>query len=121
LKVQITDLNCTNAEKGIPDFWGNAIANCYQFKALINQNDRKILHFLRDVRVLYLENNSFSLVFHFEKNDFFDHETLTKTFKVNSISQVIEKIESTEIQWKSDDLNPTIEKKKKKIKSILYL
>jgi hypothetical protein len=36
---------------------------------------------------------------------------------MNPTSGLITKIESTEIQWKSEDLNPTIEKKKKKIKS----
>jgi len=115
-KVNISDLNASNSEKGIPDFWGLAISNCYQFKALINNNDRKVLLALRDIRVIYLENNSFTLVFYFDKNDFFDHDTLTKTYRISPQTGTIFKIESTEIQWKSEDINPTIEKKKKKMK-----
>jgi len=115
-KVGLIGVNVTNQEKGIPGFWGTAIGNCFQFKSMVNDKDRKILYFLRDVRVLYLPDNNFSLIFHFSKNEFFEHETLTKTFKVNQNTGYVNKIESTEIQWKTEDLNPTIEKKKKKVK-----
>jgi len=83
---------------------------------MVNANDRKILAFLRDVRVIYLPDNNFALAFYFDKNDYFDHESLTRTFKLSITSGFVNKIESTEIQWKSEDLNPTIEKKKKKLK-----
>jgi len=66
--------------------------------------------------VIYLPDNNFTLIFYFNKNDYFDHETLTKTFKTNPLTGYVTKIESTEIQWKSEDINPTIEKKKKKLK-----
>ena len=58
------------------------------------------------------------MIFYFIKNDYFEHETLTKTFRVNPATGFVFKIESTQIQWKSEDLNPTIEKKKKKLKSM---
>jgi len=105
-----------NQENGIPNFWGTAIVNCFQFKALVNAKDRPILAFLKDIRVIYLQDNSFELHFIFNKNDFFDHELLKRTFKVDPATGYVNKIESTEIQWKSEDVNPTIEKKKKKIK-----
>jgi len=115
-KVGITDINAPNQEKGIPNFWGTAIANCFQFKGVVNAKDRQILVFLRDIRVVYLPDTSFELIFYFDKNDYFDHETLKRTFKVDPTTGYINKIESTEITWKTEDLNPTIEKKKKKIK-----
>jgi len=77
---------------------------------------RKSCLFLKDVRVIYLPDNNFTLIFYFTKNDYFDHESLTKTFKVNPATGYVNKIDSTEVQWKSEDLNPTIEKKKKKLK-----
>jgi len=116
-KVGITGVVAESQEKGIPNFWGTAIANCFQFKGIVNPKDKLILTFLRDIRVIYLQDNSFELIFSFDKNEYLDHETLKRTFKVNPSTGYVNKIESTVIQWKSDDQNPTIEKKKKKIKS----
>ena len=62
--MNIGDINAASQEKGIPDFWNNAVANCFQFKPLVNANDRKILTFLKDVRVIYLPENV-SLIFEF--------------------------------------------------------
>jgi len=115
-KVGITDVYAASQEKGIPNFWGTAIANCFQFKAVVNAKDKLILTFLRDITVTYLPDNGFELVFSFDKNDYFDHETLRRTFKVNPSTGYVNKIESSLIQWKSEDQNPTIEKKKKKLK-----
>jgi nucleosome assembly protein 1-like 1 len=116
-KVNILDIKAVSyIEKGIPSFWCNSISNCYQFKPLINTNDKKILNHLKDIRVVYLENNNFSLQFHFDINEFFEHDILEKTFFINPITMIISKIVSTTIQWKNEDLNPTIEKKKKKLK-----
>jgi len=94
----------------------HAVINCFQFKPLINDKDRKILEYLSDVRVVYSDNNNFTLEFYFSNNEFFDHDKLTKTYLNSPKTGVVYKIDSTDIQWKSEDFNPTIEKKKKKIK-----
>ena len=62
--MNIGDINATSQETGIPDFWNNAVANCFQFKPLVNANDRKILTFLKDVRTIYLPD-SVSLLINF--------------------------------------------------------
>jgi len=59
---------------------------------------------------------NFTLNFHFSQNEFFEHAAISRTFVFDDKKQTIQKIVSTEINWKSEEVNPTIEKKKKKIK-----
>ena len=54
-KLNLQDSNINNQETGVPYFWMHAICNCFQFKPLINDKDRKILQFLKDVRTVYHE------------------------------------------------------------------
>ena len=54
--------------------------------------------------------------FYFSPNEFFDHPVLSRTFNFDQAKSSVKKITATNIEWKSDDLNPSIEKKKKKIK-----
>ena len=61
---------------------------------------------------LHAEGYGFSLVFKFEKNDYFTNEDLKKVF-VMSKQNVIEKCEGTVIDWK-DGRNVTQKKIKKK-------
>merc|ERR1712170_260169 len=75
-----------------------------------------VLNFLRNVTCDFKENGNFTLFFHFDKNDYFDHEVLTREFILDEKKLTISKIVSSKIEWKSEDVNPTIEKKKKKIK-----
>jgi len=49
-------------------------------------------------------------------NEYFSHQVLSRTFTFDPKKSTIEKITSTNIEWKSDDVNPGLEKKKKKIK-----
>jgi nucleosome assembly protein 1-like 1 len=115
--VNIKDPQAPNAEVGVPQFWLQCLQNTDQFGSLINKKDEEILKHLKDITVDFDESGSFKLHFHFSANQYFDHTTLTREFLLDSEKLSISKITSSKIEWKSEDLNPTIEKKKKKIKN----
>lgn len=115
--LTITDVNSPDAEKGIPQFWLKCLKNSSQFGHDINKKDEEVLAFLRDVTCDFKENGSFTLAFHFNPNQYFDAPVLTREFILDPEKLTISKIVSSKIEWKSEDLNPTIEKKKKKIKN----
>ena len=102
-------------EKGIPDFWLKCIENAHDISEL-NDNDKKILKFLKDVQIDLKENGDFKLIFKFEPNEYFDHTELTKEYKHDN-QYDIKTVTSTKIEWKSSEKNPTIELKKKKMKN----
>lgn len=106
-----------NKEVGIPEYWGKAIGNTDQFSPIVNDKDKKILRHLTNVTADIKETGDFTLNFHFSQNEFFDATLLTREHILNQKDNSIEKIVSTEINWKSDELNPTIEKKQKKVKN----
>jgi len=115
--IAITDINSPNAEKGIPEFWSKCFKNSSQFGTIINKNDEKVLSHLKDVTCDLQETGSYTLNFIFETNQYFDHPILKREFLLDVEKQSISKIVSTKIQWKSEELNPTIEKKKKVVKN----
>jgi nucleosome assembly protein 1-like 1 len=115
--VKLTDVNATSTEKGIPKFWLTCLKHTAQFESLINEKDEKVLAHLKNITCDFKENGSFTLNFFFDKNEHFDHDVLYKEHILDAQKLTISKINSTKIQWKSDDLNPTVEKKKKKLKS----
>jgi len=55
-KIQVNCV-CANEEKGIPGFWLKAILNCFIYMDIINENDKEVLNYLKDIRVTYLEKN----------------------------------------------------------------
>lgn len=102
-------------EKGIPEFWKKCIVNTPDFK-VCSDKDKKILEKLIDISYTTEENGNFTLFFTFEPNDYFTPEVLTKEFILDKDFEIKE-IKSTKIEWKSDEVNPTIEIKKKKMKN----
>lgn len=56
LKIHVNN-ECPNEEKGIPGFWMKAISNCFIYMDILNENDKEILFYLKDIRVVYLEKN----------------------------------------------------------------
>jgi nucleosome assembly protein 1-like 1 len=116
-KVTLSDVNATSSEKGIPSFWLKCLKNTSQFGQDLNKKDEEILAFLKDVTCDFSDNGSFKLHFLFNPNSWFDHTVLTREFVLDQNKLTISKITSTKIDWKSEDLNPTVEKKKKKIKN----
>ena len=85
---------------------------------MINKKDEAILKHLKDITLEYKENGDFSLFFHFNTNTYFKHSThiLHRHFLLDE-KQNIKKIESSKIEWESEDVNPTVERKKKKLKN----
>jgi hypothetical protein len=121
IKEELAKLNLnattTNSEQGIPEFWLKCLKNSSQFGPSLNKNDEKVLSHLTDVTVDLQDDGSFTLNFYFSPNQYFDHAVLTRNFILDPHKQSISKIISTQIEWKSEDVNPTIEKRKKKIKN----
>ena len=120
VNITLSDANAPNAENGIPQFWAKSLKNTAQFGHIINKKDEEVLAFLNDIKVDFDETGCFKLHFHFAPNQFFDAPVLTREFILDNEKLLISKITSTKPEWKSEDLNPTIEKKKKKIKNSKY-
>ena len=102
-------------ENGIPEFWSKCLENSPDVQPL-NDKDKEILKKLIDLKCESQENGNFTLIFTFEPNDYFTDTELRKEFIVDEESEIKE-IKCTEIDWKSDEKNPTIEIKKKKMKN----
>jgi nucleosome assembly protein 1-like 1 len=116
-KLSLTQTVPTESEKGIPDFWLKSLQNSSQFGAQINKNDAKVLSHIKDITSEMKATGDFTLNFFFAANPYFEHDVLTREFIVDSEKQSISKIVSTKINWKSEEVNPTVEKKTKKIKN----
>ena len=101
-------------EKGIPEFWSKVILNNQDI--MVNDKDKEILKKLKLIKCTPEENGNFSLEFFFEPNDYFSNEVLKREFILDE-DYDIKEIKSDEINWKSDEVNPTIEIKQKKVKN----
>lgn len=109
--------NNEGTEKGIPDFWVNAIKNSSSIFFAVNELDEKILVHLQDVRVVYMDDKvSYKVEFVFSENDFFTNTVLSKTYLHEVKTQELVKIEATEISWRSPDKIPNKIIKTKTIK-----
>ena len=83
----------------------------------ISEKDEDILNHLKNITIkLSEESLDFTVTFHFEKNNFFDHETLFKNYVYDKSS--FEPISATAsvVTWK-EGKNPSIKMITKKIKS----
>jgi nucleosome assembly protein 1-like 1 len=105
-----------NKETGIPEYWLTCLKNTNQFGELINSKDESVLKHLKDITLEYKEDGNFSVFFHFTPNDFFQGTVLYRNFILDE-KQNIKKIESSKINWASEEVNPTVAKKKKKLKN----
>jgi nucleosome assembly protein 1-like 1 len=101
-------------EKGVPDFWYKCLENCQDI--MINDKDKNILKKLKNIKCNTEENGNFTLEFVFEPNDYFSNEVLKREYILDE-DYDIKEIKSDEVQWKSDEVNPTIEIKQKKVKN----
>ena len=101
-------------EKGIPEFWYKCLENCQDI--MINEKDKNVLKKLKLIKCTPEENGNFTLEFYFEPNDYFENEVLKREFILDE-DYDIKEIKSDEIKWKSDEVNPTIEIKQKKVKN----
>ena len=113
-KYTISTNDSKNFEK-IKNFWKTAIINAKFFD--MNENDKNILEYLKDVVYIPLEYPSFRVEFIFDQNDYMEETKLTKTFYfLDQDKDSLDKSEGTEIHWIGDDKNPTkkLTKKTKK-------
>jgi hypothetical protein len=98
-------------------FWRISLINAEFFK--INENDKKILNSLIDIIFIPIKGKfpNFKLEFHFERNDFFYNEIISKEYDYKDFDEEeLENTYSSEIDWKDESLNSTIKISKKKIK-----
>ena len=105
-----------NEIKPIYDFWKFAIKNSNFFE--MNEKDEEIFYYIKTIEGK-IENDSkiFKLIINFQENNkFCENNSITKTYYYNDKLNKIIKVDYEEIKWKSDDLNPTLKKKKFKNK-----
>lgn len=105
--------------KGIPGFWLTALENLTTVSETITERDSDILTHLIDIRMEYLSTPGFELVFEFNENDYFSNRILTKTYHYQaelgySGDFVYDHADGSEINWKSKDVNPTINIERRK-------
>uniref|UniRef100_A0A8C6RTK3 Nucleosome assembly protein 1-like 1 n=1 Tax=Nannospalax galili TaxID=1026970 RepID=A0A8C6RTK3_NANGA len=73
--------------KGIPEFWLTVFKNVDLLSDMVQKHDEPILKHLKDIKVKFSDAGqpmSFILEFHFEPNDYFTNEVLTKTYRMRS-------------------------------------
>ena len=112
--VQVTSTE--ESETGIPSYWLTCLKHSKQFSELVNKKDEAVLKNLKDITLDFKESGDFTLLFHFKENEYFKHSELFRHFFLDD-KQNIKKIESSKIEWTSEEVNPTVERKKKKLKS----
>lgn len=121
-KIEITPAECEKygiTDEGenheIEDYWQKVIINSRYFT--INDKDKTILKYIKNVNFVKLPEKikDFRVDFIFQPNEFFTPEILSKTYEFGKDGN-LKKAIGTEIEWKSKDKNPTVDKVKKKIK-----
>lgn len=109
--------------KGIPEFWLSAMKNQISLAELITQHDEQALKHLTDIRMEYLEQPGFRLIFEFADNEFFSNKVITKTYYYQEESGyggdfIYDHATGDKINWKADkDLTVKVEAKKQRNKS----
>ena len=108
---------------GIPEFWLSAMKNQVSLADLITNTDEAALKFLTDIRMEYLDQPGFRLIFEFADNEFFSNKSIKKTYFYQEESGyggefIYDHAEGDKIDWKTGkDLTVRIESKKQRNKS----
>ncbi|MCJ1378785.1 hypothetical protein MMC17_001884 [Xylographa soralifera] len=108
---------------GIPEFWLSAMKNQISLAELITDRDEVALKSLTDIRMEYLEQPGFRLIFEFAPNEFFSNKTITKTYFYQEESGyggdfIYDHAEGDKIDWlPNQDLTVKIESKKQRNKN----
>jgi|ERR1712032_252236 len=101
-------------EKGVPNYWKDVLIYSNFFE--LNEKDEEILKHLKNITIqLSEEGLDFTVVFHFEVNEFFEHATLSKTYIYDKSTYEVMKANSTVITW-NEGKNPSKKIKTKKVK-----
>ncbi|GAB0087691.1 nucleosome assembly protein 1-like 1-A [Sergentomyia squamirostris] len=86
MKELSSDLKSTKHDypadvKGIPDFWLKIFRNVTLVSDMVQEHDEAVLKKLKDVCIKYSNDGmSYTLEFHFEPNEHFTNEVLTKQY-----------------------------------------
>jgi template-activating factor I len=85
----------------IPNFWVTAFVNHPQVSALLNEEDEEVLQYLTRVEVQEFEDikSGYKINFHFEENEYFENDVVSKEFHLNETGEPSSK--STPIKWKA--------------------
>ncbi|KAL6129760.1 hypothetical protein ACLB2K_073109 [Fragaria x ananassa] len=88
-------------DKGVPDFWLNALKNNDVLSEEITERDEGALKYLKDIKWSRIENpKGFKLDFYFNTNPYFKNTILTKTYHmIDEDEPILEKAIGTEIEW----------------------
>jgi nucleosome assembly protein 1-like 1 len=72
-------------DKGVPDYWLQAIANHPLLCSLVQSHDEIVLGYLENIKSVMLKDNpGFRLEFHFRKNPFFENRCLTREYMLTN-------------------------------------
>ncbi|KAL7180393.1 hypothetical protein ACSBR1_043569 [Camellia fascicularis] len=99
--MDLEDDKSTEAEKGVPDFWVNAMKHNEVLAEEISERDEEALKYLRDIKWCRIDNpKGFKLEFFFDTNPFFKNLVLTKIYHmIDDDEPILEKAIGTEIEW----------------------
>lgn len=84
----------------IPNFWVTVFVNHPQVSALLDEEDEEALQFLTKLEVEEFEDikSGYKIIFHFNKNPYFENESLSKEFHLNEAGEPSSN--ATELKWK---------------------
>ncbi|KAF0916698.1 hypothetical protein E2562_011549 [Oryza meyeriana var. granulata] len=88
-------------EKGVPDFWLNAMKNNESLAAEIHDRDEEALKYLKDIKWCRIDDpEGFKIEFFFDTNPFFKNPVLAKTYHMidEDDEPILEKAIGTEIE-----------------------
>jgi nucleosome assembly protein 1-like 1 len=109
--------------KGVPGFWVQCLANHPEIGEFIHEDDVPILASISDITIEYSDDMKiFKVLFHFQENEFFSNDVLTKTYTVDpdlvsDKAGELEEIDSCTIEWKEGkDVTKKEVKKKQRSK-----
>lgn len=111
-------------EAGIPEFWLSAMKNQISLAEMITEKDEGALRHLTDIRMEYLPQPGFRLIFEFDDNDYFHNKTISKTYFYQDETGyggdfIYDHAEGEKINWKQGkDLTVRFESKKQRNKSM---
>ncbi|KAL6534967.1 Nucleosome assembly protein 1,2 [Orobanche hederae] len=101
VEIEDSTTGAESEEKGVPDFWLNAMKNNEVLVDEISERDEDALKFLKDIKWARCDNpKGFKLEFYFNTNPFFKNSVLTKTYHmIDEDEPILEKAIGTEIEW----------------------
>ena len=118
MNIRNKEIDELNKIKEDINFWFKVLVNNKCTNNLINERDYQVLKYLSNINYEYIDRdiNKIKLIFEFSENEFFSNKELEKEY-ILSNDGLIEKITSSNINWKKDkDYTKNIIKKKIKNK-----